>query len=145
MKSNYGIQNIEIISKCIYYVGLGTGFVGLMVATFISYFNISILDLIPKCPLYEKTGYYCPGCGGTRAIIAISKGRILESLYYHPFVAYMLIYYIVYETSYVLNTVTHGKVRGLCFCPLYFYIGIGIVVVQCIVKNFLRFKYGFLL
>ena len=143
MKNNHGIQNIELISKYFYYVGLGIGILGMMGTAIISYLNISVLDLIPKCPLYEKTGYYCPGCGGTRAMIAISNGRILESLYYHPFVTYMLICYIVYETSYVLNIITHGKVRGLYFCPLYFYIRIGIVIVQCLIKNFLRFKYGF--
>ena len=97
MKNNHGIQNIELISKYFYYVGLGIGILGMMGTAIISYLNISVLDLIPKCPLYEKTGYYCPGCGGTRAMIAISNGRILESLYYHPFVTYMLICYIEYN------------------------------------------------
>lgn len=36
------------------------------------------------------TGLYCPGCGGTRAVKALLSGQILRSLYFHPFVLYIV-------------------------------------------------------
>ena len=29
--------------------------------------------LLPPCRLYQQTGYYCVGCGGTRALEAFSR------------------------------------------------------------------------
>ena len=41
------------------------------------------------CPFRFFTGLYCPGCGGTRAVLALLSGDVGKSLYYHPFVLYM--------------------------------------------------------
>ncbi|MDE7206544.1 MAG: DUF2752 domain-containing protein [Lachnospiraceae bacterium] len=145
MDRNYGIRNIELFSKYCYYVGLGIGLIGLLCVAFISWLHIPVADMLPTCSFYTATGYYCPGCGGTRAVMALLHGEIIKSLYYHPFVAYILGYYVVYEISHVLEMVTRGKVKGLHFCPPYFYIGIVVIIIQWAVKNYLRFKIGFLL
>ena len=42
----------------------------------------------PPCLFHLATGYYCPGCGGTRAITALLHGQILNSVLYHPVVLY---------------------------------------------------------
>ena len=42
----------------------------------------------PPCLFHLATGYYCPGCGGTRAITALLHGQILNSFLYHPVVLY---------------------------------------------------------
>lgn len=36
--------------------------------------------LFPKCVLHEVTGWYCPGCGGSRAVRALAHGEILTAL-----------------------------------------------------------------
>ena len=38
----------------------------------------------PKCMLYQWTGLHCPGCGGTRAMAALSHGRIWEAIRFNP-------------------------------------------------------------
>ena len=47
-----------------------------------------VLGSLP-CPFHFLTGLYCPGCGGTRAVMALLTGNWKASLYYHPFVLYM--------------------------------------------------------
>lgn len=36
------------------------------------------------CLFYHKTGYYCPGCGSTRAVLALLHGHPLLSLHENP-------------------------------------------------------------
>ncbi len=45
------------------------------------------------CVLYELTGFSCPGCGLTRAAVALSRGELGEALTYNamllPYVGYV--------------------------------------------------------
>lgn len=145
MNQKYGIHNIEQVSRYCYYAGLGLGFFVLAGILLIIVLHISVPQIIPACPFYEATGYYCPGCGGTRAVMALFHGKIAASLYYHPFVIYMIVYYAAYEISHLMHSVTHGKIRGFYFCPLFYYIGIILIIIQWVVKNYLKLRYGFLL
>lgn len=38
-------------------------------------------NLYPTCPLYQRTGIYCAGCGATRAAFALVHGRVLEAMH----------------------------------------------------------------
>lgn len=145
MNKKYGISNIRQISRNCYYIGLGIGVIGILCILIIFAMHIPVAEKFPGCFLYTATGVYCPGCGGTRAVYALLRGDIIKSLYYHPFVVYAAVYYILYEASHTLDLITHGKVRGLYFCPPYFYIGAVLIVVQCIIKNILKFRFGFIL
>jgi hypothetical protein len=35
----------------------------------------------PQCLLYNTTGFYCAGCGATRALYALLHGRVIEALH----------------------------------------------------------------
>lgn len=39
---------------------------------------------IPPCLFHRLTGFFCPGCGMTRAIHAALHGRFVEALRYNP-------------------------------------------------------------
>ena len=41
------------------------------------------------CLFHFFTGFYCPGCGGTRAVRLLLKGDLAGSFQYHPFVLYV--------------------------------------------------------
>ena len=34
----------------------------------------------PRCMLYVTTGFYCPGCGATRALYQLAHGRLFAAL-----------------------------------------------------------------
>lgn len=44
------------------------------------YFNIGI-----RCTFYEILHIYCPGCGGTRMIVALSNLDLYQAFRYNPF------------------------------------------------------------
>lgn len=107
--------------------------------------KINIVDISPfgDCP--SKYGFYCFGCGGTRAVAALLKGKWLLSVYYHPLVLYAAVIYFCYMLSHTLNIVTHGRVKAMKFRPCYFYIAIVIIIGQCAMKNILLWRCGFVL
>ncbi len=51
--------------------------------------------LVP-CVFHSVTGFYCPGCGGTRAVAVLLEGNVFASVCYHPIVAYAAGFYVVY-------------------------------------------------
>jgi hypothetical protein len=44
-------------------------------AVFFYFVNPSSVVFLPRCPLYMRTGLYCPGCGATRAVHEILHGH----------------------------------------------------------------------
>ena len=45
------------------------------------------------CVLHNLTGYYFPGCGGTRAIHALLYGLIVGPFLYHPIVVHNAVFF----------------------------------------------------
>lgn len=134
-ESKYGIPNIRRLSVRCFYIGLFLGILALSAVIFLWLTGMDLRELVPPCAFHSMIGLYCPGCGGTRAVHALLHGRLLESLRYHPVVLYFAAGYIVYMLSHVLDIVSRGRVRGLYFCPYYWYVAIGILLGQCVVKN----------
>jgi hypothetical protein len=44
----------------------------------------------PRCPIYETFHFYCPGCGGTRALAALLHGHFADALHLNPLVVILL-------------------------------------------------------
>jgi hypothetical protein len=47
--------------------------------------------LLPACPLHAWTGLPCPGCGATRAALALTRGDLAGALAHNPLVALGLV------------------------------------------------------
>ena len=87
-------------------------------------------------------GIYCPGCGGTRALKAFLEGQFLVSLKYHPLVGYVFLLTFLFFGSFLLQLVTKGKIKRLRLRPIYLYLGLVITVANCLIRNYLRFRFG---
>jgi len=70
-----------------------------------------ILIIMPPCILHHFTGLYCPGCGGTRAFVALTHGQFLKSLYYHPLVLYAAVCFTWYLIKQIAKAISRGKVN----------------------------------
>lgn len=89
------------------------------------------------CVYYELLGMYCPGCGGTRSMLALLSGNLGKSILYHPFVPYLLIFSGVFMVSQTLRVISKDRIPGIKFRMVYIYIGVILLILQWIVKNIL--------
>ncbi|MEG1683919.1 MAG: DUF2752 domain-containing protein [Oscillospiraceae bacterium] len=97
------------------------------------------------CLFYTRWHVYCPGCGGTRALLALLHGDWLRALYYHPAVPLTVAaagYYLAAQTVWRLG----GKRQPPRWLPRYrdawLYGLFGLLVAHCLVRNLLWFGWG---
>lgn len=97
-----------------------------------------LLRLMPPCVFRSMMGLYCPGCGGTRAVLELLRGHILQSIRYHPVVVYAAGLYGWYLVS---NTIEWLSGRKIAVGSRYHrWYGIGaavLVIVNCLLRNLL--------
>ena len=126
------------LSRHCYYVLLGIVAVLLGIYGILLCKGVPITKIYPyPCLLYSSMHFYCPGCGGTRAVEYLLKGHLIKSFIYHPVVPYTALLVICYIISHTLNIISKGKIKAMLFRPIYFYIMIAIILLQCIIKNLL--------
>lgn len=105
--------------------------------------GIRLLAYYPPCAFHLLTGWYCPGCGGTRAVRALLHGRLLLSLRLHPFVPYTFLLGTIFMVSQTIVRFSHGKIKTVMhFRMIYLWIGLAIILINCIVQNTLLIRYG---
>lgn len=95
------------------------------------------------CAFRMVTGFYCPGCGGTRAVKFFLSGHIIKSFIYHPLVPYLGIGGGIFMVSQTVSRVTKGKVKGMQFRNWYVYMMGIIILIQFLIKNILLYFYGY--
>lgn len=101
---------------------------------------------LPPCWFYFISGYYCPGCGGTRAVRALLHGHVLKALWYHPFVPYAAAVYLHFMVTQAIERASHGRFPiGMRYHDCLAWIAAALIIVNFIVKNALRYFYGFML
>ena len=95
------------------------------------------------CIFWELTGYYCPGCGGTRACAALFRGEIVRSFLGHPVVVYTAVVFAWYMISHTIEYLTRGRLAvGMRYRDLYLYLAAAIILIQWVVRNLLKLVWG---
>lgn len=54
---------------------------------------------LPPCLFHTLTGFSCPGCGCTRAVISLMQGDLIKSFCYNPGVLYCALLYLLFVLS----------------------------------------------
>lgn len=132
MEPSYTVR----LSRRIYYISVALAVSILAAEMIFQIFGKSIFELNPyPCFFNQLTGFYCPGCGGTRSVRQLLKGHILKSVYYNPVVPYAFGMWIVYVFSHTISIITGGKVKSMPFKAAYLYIYIIILFLNFLIKN----------
>ena len=125
-----------LLDKCFYIIGwilLAAG-AGVGIARYCG--ALDFLEHLPPCIWHATTGVYCPGCGGTRALRAFLKGKILLSLYYHPFVVYCAAVGGWFMISQTIARLSRNRLAiGMHYRDIYLWLALLLVVLNCLIKN----------
>ena len=133
-------KKVDTIWYIIGWVLLG---VGALYFVFVKLTGIHISDIMLPCMLIVWTGWYCPGCGGTRAVKALFRGEILTSFVYHPVVPFAGAVAVWFMISQTIERVSKGKCRiGMHFSDKYLWIILVIIIINFIVKNVCLHMFG---
>jgi len=129
----------------LYYIGLIflmlTGVGGFLLWVFLPAVKIPQ----PACFFWKYLGIYCPGCGGTRSLVAFLHGQFVESLWYHPLIMYGVTMYLSFMVSQTLARLHLFGVKGMKFRSGYLYAALILIIVNFILKNVLKFYFGILM
>ncbi|MDR0963410.1 MAG: DUF2752 domain-containing protein [Clostridium sp.] len=97
----------------------------------------------PPCGWDYHFRIYCPGCGGTRSVLALFHGNLLQSFLYYPAVPFMAVLYLVFMISHTMERfVKTSHVHGIKYHNWYVCVLMGLVFINCIVRNILRLRFG---
>lgn len=89
------------------------------------------------CLFHLLTGWYCPGCGGTRAVKYLLQGKLLLSFQYHPLVLYAAAIALVKLASVAAVCVTKHREFELKHGKALMYGALAVVAVNWVIKNYL--------
>ncbi len=87
------------------------------------------------CPLYDHLGILCPGCGGTRAALALLRGDVIASLQCNP--TTIGLFSVLVLWYFELAAAKFGKKIKLFPRGIWFWgIVIVLILIWAVVRNF---------
>jgi len=107
------------------------------------YFGIILKNFeMPPCVFSTYLRIYCPGCGGTRAVEALLRGHLLESVWYHPIVLYTVLVFGGFMLTQGLERLGVRRIRGWKYHDWQLYGAVIVLVCNFLIKNLLRQIWG---
>lgn len=98
---------------------------------------------VGDCSVREMTGIYCPGCGGTRAVLALLRGDIVSSFIYYPTLLYTILLTGYWDVVLVASLIKKDETINR-FAPWWIWFSVvGVLVLQWILRNALFFSCGY--
>lgn len=90
----------------------------------------------PKCGFYTITGYYCPGCGMTRALHNVLHLNIFRALQFNALIVLAIPIFAYFYTYWILAVYTDKKLPTFVVKKPYMYTLIALIALFVIGRNF---------
>lgn len=120
----------------LYIIGLCLLLAAPLIVIAYHYLRARLPILAMPCLLHTFTGYYCPGCGGTRAVDALLHLQLWRSFCYHPLVPYGAAVYLWFMVSHTIEKLSRYRLRiGMKWNPAWLWIALIILVLNVLVKD----------
>lgn len=89
-----------------------------------------------RCMWNMLTGTYCPGCGITRAILALCSGDAAGAFMYNPFLFFLIIPFVVYMgVIYIRRMVTKKWIPSVLSSPKAAWPAVTVIIGVWIFRN----------
>lgn len=98
-------------------------------------------DRYSSCPFHDFVHLYCPGCGGTRAMIAIFQGRWIHSLLCNPVSLYLFLGFVAMDIRAALR-IYRNQDRPVRVPMGYLWGLLGLSLANFMVRNVLLVVFG---
>ncbi|MFI9505809.1 DUF2752 domain-containing protein [Nocardia sp. NPDC052566] len=56
------------------------------------------------CPFYALTGWWCPGCGGMRAVHNLTDGRVLDAIHSNIIALPLVLVFAIWVGSWIVRS-----------------------------------------
>lgn len=129
----------EVYYRFFFYAEMAMTVVFIITAIVFYIWDLHLVDIIGECWIYNKTGLYCTGCGGTRSLTYLFHFDLIKSLYYHPAVLYIAYLYLCIFFSNVFSFLGIAKFKAYRIKNSQLYLLVAIIILQCIIKNWLHY------
>jgi hypothetical protein len=113
-------------------------------STVLFLFDPSDSSFYPPCPFQALTGYFCPGCGTTRALHALVHGHLGEALGLNPLMVLMLPFLGYSLLSYVAFGVRGRPLSGIVVSPLWGWLVFWAILAYWVLRNIPLYPFSLL-
>ena len=105
------------------------------------FFEKSLYSFSTDCFFRVRWKIYCPGCGGTRALLALMKGDIIQSLKYNPIIFLFIVDVLVTISLYIIDRMK-GNYTTAILRKTINVIFLVVIVIFFLLRNYLLYGWG---
>ena len=114
-------------------------YAGILIFGGLYFLWIQTTGLAIPCTIHKITGYYCPGCGMTRAVFLLLHGQIRDALRENAAVLSLALFWIIYSIGILYPKFTFLRNPKIIYILLYS--SALILILFGIIRNFPAFEF----
>lgn len=109
-------------------------FISILLLSFLYYKLYILYNIGIPCIFFKKTGFYCPGCGITRAIFSLMRLDIKSAIRYNLLIIFVFPFLIYYVCVKIKRWVRFEEVNSMIYSNNFF----NLLLIITILFGFLR-------